>query len=459
MRTSRRTVALATVLVLLAAACSRSGDSETTATTAGGGSTETTAAGGADDTALDNGGFGDLAAVCSDGDASGATDVGVTDTEIHIGTVTDKGFTARQGLNREMFDTAVAFAAWCNDHGGILGRQVVVDDRDAQLTAYNDVVTASCTEDLALAGGGAVLDDSDNGSRVACGLPIIPGYVVSAQARVADLQVQPLPNPVYQLQVGQYRVLAEQFPDAIAHYGIMTGSLGSTLLVRDTAVEAVGALGYDVVYNREYNVGGESDWRPFAEEIRDAGVKIFEFVGEPGNLALQLQAKQQGGYFPDKILESPNIYDTSFKDEAAGLAPEVLIRSVFTPFELASDNKAVQDYLDLMAQYNPDGKIAQLGVQAMSSLLLFAQSAKACGSNLTRACLLEQAGGVTEWTAGGLHAASNPSANTPPDCFTNIRLGADGFSVADDVTDANQGIFNCDPANVAELSGDYGVPR
>ncbi len=44
-----------------------------------------------DATALSAGGFGDLEAVCQDGDASGATATGVTDTEIRLGTVTDKG--------------------------------------------------------------------------------------------------------------------------------------------------------------------------------------------------------------------------------------------------------------------------------------------------------------------------------------------------------------------------------
>ena len=52
--------------------------------------------GGGEATALDEGGFGDLEAVCQEGDASGATEQGVTDTEIKVSTVSDKGFDGPQ---------------------------------------------------------------------------------------------------------------------------------------------------------------------------------------------------------------------------------------------------------------------------------------------------------------------------------------------------------------------------
>ena len=86
-------VALVTVLSLVAAACgsgrsSSSGDDN--------GSTATTAATGGDTT------FGDLASPCGAGDASGATQQGVTDTSITIGYGDDAGFAQSPGLNHEM---------------------------------------------------------------------------------------------------------------------------------------------------------------------------------------------------------------------------------------------------------------------------------------------------------------------------------------------------------------------
>lgn len=456
-RSRRRAVAAAAfaALALVATACSRSGDETETgggaSTTAATGDGATTSAP-ASESRLDAGGFGDLEGVCQDGDASGATDVGVTDTQIQIGSFTDKGFSARPGLNEEMYDAAVAFAAWCNEHGGINGRELVVADRDAALADYNARIVESCAEDFAMVGGGAVLDDADNGGREACGLPNIPGYVVSAAARTAGLQVQPLPNPLDRMMAGQYRRIAEQFPDLIDSYGVITSQFGSVLLVRDLSIDAVEQLGYTVVYNEEYNSAGEANWRPFVEGLQSAGVEILEFVGEPTFYGQLLEAMELVGYRPQIMIQPPNFYDSLFLETSGDIAEGTTIRVQFTPFELADENPATADYLELMERFNPGGKVALLGMQATSSLLLFAQSAAACGSELTRACLIEQASSVTEWTAGGLHTAQDPSTSTPGDCFLLLDVTAEGFVVNEELTAPNDGIFNCDAGNVLAVS-------
>lgn len=439
------------LLALSAGACSRSDDEvesgapETTAAE----STATTAASGA--SGLDAGAFGDLEAVCQDGDASGATDVGVTDDSIQVGSFTDKGFSARPGLNEEMYDAAVAFAAWCNDNGGINGRELVIADRDAALTDYNARVVESCAEDFAMVGGGAVLDDADNGGRVACGLPNIPGYVVSIAAREADLTVQPVPNPPDRMNAGIYQQVAAQFPEYIDSYGVITSSFGSVLAVRDASVQVVEDLGYSVVYSEEYNSAGESNWRPFVEAMRDAGVEVFELVGEPTFFAQILEVMEAVGWRPPIMVQNANFYDTTFAETAGDIADGVRIRAQFTPFELADQNQATADYLALMERYNPDGKVALLGMQALSAYLLFAQAATACGSELTRSCLLEEAGSVTEWTGGGLHAPQDPSTSTPSQCVTILELSADGFAIDEELTGATDGIFNCEEDNVVEI--------
>lgn len=453
-----RRMALALVLVLVAASCSRSGSPSTESTSSG--STSSSASGGGD-TALGNGGFGDIAKVCAPGDAKGATDKGVTDTEIHIATVTDKGFTGRSGLNKEMVDTAVAFAKWCNDHGGILGRKVVVDDRDAKLTDYNAVVTVSCDEDFAMVGGGAVFDDADNGLRVQCGLPNIPGYVVTPTARVAKLQVQPVPNPVYQMAVGGLLAMDRISPGATATTSVLTATLNTTIVVRDATVEALTAQGATIVDQPQYNPLGEDNWSPFVTGLRDKNVKAMVMVGEPENLALFEKAMSTEGYYPDVIMQTANFYDHKLTDTGGNAIKNTYVATAFVPFEKASENKATQDYLDLMKQYNPDGKVAALGAQSMSALLLFAKAATACGSNLTRQCLIDQASKITDWTGGGLHGKTNPSTNSPTPCFVVMKASASGFEYDQAATAPTQGdgLFNCDPKNVIELKNDYGVPR
>jgi ABC-type branched-subunit amino acid transport system substrate-binding protein len=450
---SRAVTAALVASLLFASACGR-GEDETES-----GAPETTASGSSDTTGttaavvesrLDAGGFGDLENVCQEGEGGPASDIGVTADSINVGTLTDKGFAARPGLNQEMVDAAVAFAAWCNEHGGINGRQLVIDDRDAALTAYNDRITESCAEDFALVGGGAVFDDADNGGRVACGLPNVAGFVVSETARVADLQVQPVPNPLTEYAAGAYRRLAEARPELMDHYGIMTGNVGATLSTRDQVLDAVTQLGFQTVFNQEYSSAGESNWRPFVEQMRDAGVEVFEWVGEPEYLSAIQEAMALVGFYPEVIMVNTNIYDTRYLETVGNNTRNTLIRTAYTPFELADENPATADYLELMERYNPGGKLAQLGAQAVSAFLLFAQAASECGADLTRTCMIENAGSVTSWTGGGMHAEMNPSAGSAPQCFAFIAVTPGSFTVDEELTQPNEGIFNCDPENVLQ---------
>ena len=201
-----RWLAIVSVLVLLVAACGR--DSEDTAEEPDPGSetTEapegTTAEGEGEEAelGLDDGAFGDLGVLCQpapEGETLAAgTDPGVTAESIQVSTFSDPGFSGRPGLNQEMFDTAEAFTNWCNEHGGINGRTIDLKLRDAKLTEFQQRVIEACDEgDFFSVGGGAVFDDTGQPDRLACGLPIIFGYAVTAQAAESDLSMQPVPNP------------------------------------------------------------------------------------------------------------------------------------------------------------------------------------------------------------------------------------------------------------------------
>src|SRR4051794_13528301 len=118
--TRRRLLAVVMALGLLAAACSSGRSSD------GGGATDTTTAAEASAT------FGDLASPCGPGDASGATQLGVTDTSITIGYGDDAGFQSAPGLSHELSDAMKAMIQWCNDQGGINGREVVGNYGDAK---------------------------------------------------------------------------------------------------------------------------------------------------------------------------------------------------------------------------------------------------------------------------------------------------------------------------------------
>lgn len=449
MKHTRASAALLAFLLIATAACSRdetSGTSDGTTTTSEGASSD-----GAN--ALADGGFGDLEDVCQDGDASGATAPGVTDDTITVGTITDKGGPV-QGLNEEMYDTAVAFTEWCNEQGGILGRELVLSDVDAKLFEYEPAMTEACGRDFALVGGGAVFDEDLNDVRANCDLPNIAGFVVSAQARSADLQVQPIPNSLYDIGMGRYNAAARDFPDSGDKYGIMASAIPSVLLVEQQTTEVAESVGFEVAYQYDYQSQGETGWANFVREMKDEDIKILEFIGQPQNLIELTDEMQTADWHPEVILLSTNFYDELYRD-SANAEGNLYIQSVFHPLELAEENKATQDYLDLMEQYNPDGKVALLGVQGLSSWLLFARAATACGSELTGDCLLSEAAAVSDWTGGGLHARQSPGDDLPGPCFLIMGLDDDGFFYNEEATAPTDGLYNCDEQNVFELSGDY----
>jgi hypothetical protein len=88
--------------------------------------------------------------------------------------------------------------------------------------------------------------------------------------------------------------------------------------------------------------------------------------------------------------------------------------------------------------------------------LLFAESAEACGSNLTRDCVMSHAAATTNWTGGGLHVPEKPAnaAGVISQCFTLIKATSSGYSVDTTVLKPNlDNIYNCNPGNSFKLPG------
>jgi hypothetical protein len=225
--------------------------------------------------------------------------------------------------------------------------------------------------------------------------------------------------------------------------------------VRDQLVEVAESLDYTVDYDILYAPQGETGWANFVADMQEKDIQILEYVGQPADLVELNKAMDTAWWEPDVLMLSANFYDANYAELAGDIAPNLYIQSQFHPFELADDNKATQDYLDLMEQYNPDGKVAQLGQQGLSSWLLFATAATACGSELTADCLLTEAVAEEEWTGGGLHAGQAPGGSEPSPCFLILGLDDEGFFYNEQATAPTDGVFNCDEENVFEMTGDY----
>ena len=457
----RRTTAVASVFVtLVGAACSGhgSGSSSTTRPAAAAAVTSTTAA------AAGPGDFGTLKAVCGPGNASGATDKGVTDTNIRVATMADPGNTVVPGLNIEIFQTSQAFVDWCNAAGGILGRKLVLDKRDSALSNVAAQMVASCEQpDFMLVGNAEAFDANGVQPRLSCGLPEIAAATLSAAAGLAPLSLEPTPNPAAESSLGgALRVLRAHDPASTAHFGLLSGTA-----VKDAGNRvklAAAQLGYtQVVYYPDLPPTGVPNWRPYAQVLQAKGVQVLSLAATNADIDAELfKAFADIGYFPKWVVLDVNNYDPAMITEGGPNLDQfkggVLVISSFVPFELGESDPAkypaTAQFVNMVRQYQNAAPKA-LGVYSWSAWLLFAEAVKSCGSNVTRQCVLNYAQSLTNWTAGGLTAPSKPSNATGdlPQCGVLLKATSKGWVLATDVYKPNQGIFNCDPANVFKLTG------
>ena len=179
----RRLVVVLTALVLIAGACSSRGE-DTSAS--GGGETTTSAADAGEATET----FGTIDSPCGDAGGTATTDTttgapdetqGITAEAISVGTVADPGFSARPGLNQEIFDAGEAFVKWCNDQGGINGRELDLTQYDAAFTEYQTQMQEACGQEFAIVGDGAVQDNQWADTGAACGLIDVAAFSVTPE--------------------------------------------------------------------------------------------------------------------------------------------------------------------------------------------------------------------------------------------------------------------------------------
>ena len=430
------TVALVAVLSVFAVACG-GGRSDSS------GGVSTTKAPAATD-------FGSMASPCGSGDAKGATAQGVTDTSITIGYGDDAGYAGAPGLNKEMSDAMRAMIKWCNDQGGINGRQVVGKYYDAAIMNVANSMTEACSQVFMLVGEGWSLDSAQEKVRVACNLAAVPTYTVSPQFANGPMMVQPSPNPADYYGAANAFIFAEKYPEAVKKAATMYANYAATQDSTEKAVIAYKQAGWTFLpCEQVYNIGGESNWTPFVQRLKDCGAEVVYFSGSPSpNFQNVLDAAKAIGYSPMWMLEA-NFYDSNFaKWNTSGNGDNVYVRMTYYPFDQADKIPAVAKYLEIMKASGASTSL--LGAQATAAFLLWAQGVKTCGSNLTSDCVIGELKKVTSYDAGGLQSPTNSGANIPGDCGLIVKLTGTKY---EQVLPTTIGTQACDPKYLIKLTG------
>jgi ABC-type branched-subunit amino acid transport system substrate-binding protein len=449
-----RAVAIVAVagLGVLTVGCGRSSDKASGGSTPTGGATNAATAT-ATSAAPGKGDFGDLKAICGPGTPSGATGRGINDKEIRIGVLADPGNTAAPGLEQEFFDVADAFSKWCNAAGGINGRTVVIDKWDAKLFNVGQAMINACQKDFFLVGGGNALDEPGVKPRLACKLPVIPGYSVSEAASTAALQVKAFPQFVTQYGYGPLRLLVDAYPQSKEGIGVGSGNLASLVPIGKRVQEAYQKNGVKVTALQE-KPPIVTNYRPYMEQLKNLKTQaLYEFLGQ--SVAPEIQAMKDVGWNPLYLYYTSQFYtpQTVAAAKSLGTFPPTYVGLAHLPFELADKYPVLQQIKQQLQAAVSKPLYTEYTAEAYSAWALFAQSATACGPALTTDCVLQKAGAHTDWTGGGLTppVSTSPTNTQVSDCWLVIKLTADGFVYDSKITQANQGVYNCDPKNTVEV--------
>jgi ABC-type branched-subunit amino acid transport system substrate-binding protein len=436
----RRTSTVAALCIagaLLVGACGSgrsSADGDPTATTAG-------------DTTTGVAQFGDLASPCGPGDPSGSPDQAVDATSITIGYGDDAGFQGNPGSNHEMSDAVKALIGWCNEQGGIGGRQVKGVYYDAKITEVNNVMTEACRQVFMLVGQGFALGAGGEVTRLGCGLPSVPGLLGGTDVANAPLMVSPAPQPVDYMNVEGAAAIAEAHPDAVKKVGVMLPNFPATIDFTQRAQRTFPTVGWQFLdCTQTYPISGVSDFRPFLQKLKDCGAQVVLSTDTGNNLQNALDAARQIDFAPIWMTTSA-IYTSTFANwNVNGNADQVYFGNVFVPLEDVTPGTANATYVDVVKASG--GDISYTGQQAASAFLLWATAAKACGNEVTRACVMQHLKEVHDWTAGGLSSAQDPGGNKPGDCGLVIKVQGPAFVQWQPDT---PGRFSCDPSYLAKV--------
>lgn len=425
--------------------------------------------------------FGDLESPCGPAPEGLSTSVDPNEAKgsadvIRVATASDKGATLAPGLNGELYTSAVAFASWCNAQGGVSGLPLEIIDADAKLFEVPAQIENICSNAFAMVGGGFAFDDQIFPRFHECGMIDVAGFVVTTPKGQSDNMIAAMPNPSNLKEAGWLRWASVAFPEEMQAFATVYADLSTGQIVERQYVEIADRLGNIKVSNRiAFNPSGETSWAPIALRLKSSGVRSMTFVGVPELLAQLLKAMDEIGYRPDLIINEAGHYAEILLTRAGSSADGTFIRTSYSLFEEADQVPAVRDYLDMVATYLPGGKVSGLGMQSMSAFMMFAQVARDCMATndgvLSRACVIQEAKKIDEWTGGGLHAPSNPGANEPSPCYLIIKIVDGAFTrhfPSRNPTSEERALLSsveitddgwaCDPSTMIRLEGDYGDP-
>jgi len=366
-----------------------------------------------------------------------ATDVGITDKEIHVAVIADVDNAIAPNLFKASPDAMAGFANYINSKaggGGLAGRKLVVDFYDSKLnpTETRNAEIKACENDAAAVGTSAVfltsVDDMRNckdKTGAATGLPDIPFVSTAIVQQCSDQSFPIAPPQVDCTTVSQH---PQTFHANVARGIYYQKKYGKDLhgvyifgadskSARDSSFASLGALrdigGTDqgIKSDGDFNVSGrdpQSAYTPFVQQMKTSSSNYAQCTGGYAcTVNLRKEAALQG--VQAKVWDcGVSCYDKQFISAAGADAEGQYSDTLFLPFYNKADQKA-NPMLGNYVKYTGADKIASFGVYAWAAGVAFRDAVnaqvKAGGVNsVTRKTIFEQLNKIHTFDADGIMA-------------------------------------------------------
>jgi ABC-type branched-subunit amino acid transport system substrate-binding protein len=344
---------------------------------------------------------------------------GVTPTTITIGQIaTITG--PVPGLFQGAFDGLAAWKTWVNSHGGIDGRQVVIDkvDDGFNCTTYSNAMKQFSTSVFAVLGNISLEDTC--GKKALAANP----NLIDIQALTLDPTLYSVPNvfaaeptPPGGITTGlQY--MKQKFPDAVTHAAQLIGAAAAANGKEEQLT--ADSVGYHYVYTRDIP-DLTTNFTPYILAMKAQGVKFVDMtdLADTSDANFLQQAAQQS-FHPD-VVYGASAYDASeFKLLGdPSLANNELWSALFDSMYLGQDRAtvpSVNTFLNAMQQSNPSAAATLYSVDAWADGQLLVKAMQDAGSSITPATVLTAIKGIKSFDADGLIAPSDPGDKTGTHC-------------------------------------------
>ena len=387
--------------------------------------------------------------------SGGATDVGVTPSEIRVGWVgTITG--PQPGLFRGALIGTQAWANYQNSQGGLMGRKITVVSGDDALDSGKNRAAYLQLKDKVFAFVGSFSINDDGGATVVneCHCPDITGNLSTAM-QSSPYHYGPQPQPLG-WRTGPAHYYAQKYgKPVIEKLAFFYSQVGAAIPLAQQQQRVYEQAGFKVVYSRGIPPNDNNQTADVVQMQR-AGVRAIAFQGDLTSESKLANAMRQQNFKVDLFNVGNSIYDSNtFKVTSPDALQNVQVDQVYAMFlgEDAGRIPEVKLFNDWMKKTDPNQPVDLFSMYGWLSGRLFADAMNKmadAGKNPVRTDLVDTLKSWGTWDGYGMVAPVQIGAKKPSDCWFMFTVTRDStfartFPAGDKNYECGYGPFSLKP--------------